>query len=214
MLKTFRFWVVIIIQACGKGGFTFFGNLLDQVAEAYGVNSPSIFLAIFAFSSAITRAMFGSISAVFEKNFTLAGQMGLVNLLLAGVNIVLAFSSNSELLFALLALAMGFASGAMAVLYTASSVDMFGKKDIGKKEGVFDLGNAFGSFLFVYGLIIAFPVDDSAKTDQDDGLGCRGAHCFQNIFITASAINAFAFLLSIPLNHWLIDMRIRFPGAY
>jgi hypothetical protein len=91
---------------------------------------------------------------------------------------------------------------------------MFGFKEIGTKDGVFDLGNAAGSLIFIYVLVIAFPIDDSDKTDQDDGLGCSGTHCFQNIFIAAAAINFFAFLLSILLNCWLKDMRIKFPGKY
>jgi hypothetical protein len=110
-LKTIRFWVLITIQSCGYGGFTILTNLMVDVADAYGINGSGVFVALLALSSAITRAMFGSVSALFDKHFTLAGQMGLVNLLLALVNILLAFTTNNTGLFAILTIATGFCNG-------------------------------------------------------------------------------------------------------
>ena len=114
--------------------------------------------------------------------------MGRINLILSVNSLVFAFTTGSPALFAMLVSVTGFCYGSIAVLAAAVNVDMFGVKYIATNDGIFDFSNAVGSLVFVFVLVTLFPVDDSDReegVDDDDALGCSGAHCFQKVFFGA-----------------------------
>eukprot|EP00603_Paraphysomonas_imperforata_P000826 CAMPEP_0114429212 /NCGR_PEP_ID=MMETSP0103-20121206/9355_1 /TAXON_ID=37642 ORGANISM="Paraphysomonas imperforata, Strain PA2" /NCGR_SAMPLE_ID=MMETSP0103 /ASSEMBLY_ACC=CAM_ASM_000201 /LENGTH=542 /DNA_ID=CAMNT_0001598513 /DNA_START=331 /DNA_END=1959 /DNA_ORIENTATION=+ len=217
MIQTLRFWVVFSIQACGFGGVLVVVNLINSIAEAYGINDAAVYIAILGLSSAVARAMFGYTSKIIADHLTLVGMMGRINLILSANSMVFAFTTGSPALFALLVSVTGFCYGSIAVLAAAVNVDMFGVKYIATNDGIFDFSNAVGSLVFVFVLVTIFPVDDSEldpEREDDDALGCSGAKCFQNVFFGASFLCFVAFLMSVPLNSWLIEKRKESPNLY
>jgi MFS family permease len=217
MVMTLRFWVVFSIQACGFGGVLVVVNLINSIADAYGISDAAVYIAILGLSSAVARAMFGYISKAIADRMTLVGMMGRINLILSVNSLVFAFTTGSPALFGLLVSVTGFCYGSIAVLAAAVNVDMFGVKYIATNDGIFDFSNAVGSLVFVFVLVSLFPVDDSElaeDADDDDALGCSGAKCFQNVFFGASALCFVAFLMSIPLNLWLLRKRKLAPNLY
>ena len=214
MIQTVRFWAAFSIQACGFGNVLIVVNLLKQISEANSIKNPDVYVALLGLASALSRASFGFISQHLESRFTYIGMMGLVNGVVSLVNLVYAFTTNEPVLFAGLVMMTGFCHGAIAVLASAVNVDMFGRKYIATNDGMFDLANSFGSLVFVFVLVTIFPVDDSDKTDQDDGIGCTGTHCFKYVFVASSVLCFVVFVCSLFLNHWLLKMRRMFPGSY
>ena len=209
--------MVFSIQACGFGGVLVVVNLINHIAEAYGIDDAAVYIAILGLSSAFARAMFGYISKLVAERLTLVGMMGRINLFLSVNSLVFAFTTGSPVLFGFLVSVTGFCYGSIAVLAAAVNVDMFGVKYIATNDGVFDFSNAVGSLVFVFVLVTIFPVDDSDADDggdDDDSLGCSGAHCFQKVFFGASFLCFVAFLMSVPLNLWLLRKRKEFPNLY
>lgn len=172
MIQTVRFWAAFFVQACGMGGTLIVINLLKQIGEAYDIGDVTVYVAILNLSSALARGSFGFVSRYLEPYFTYCGMMGLCNAVVFFTNLTFAYTGGHPALFMFLVIVTGACYGAVNTIMTAVNVDMFGKEYLSTNDGMFDVASSAGSFAFVFGLTAVFPVDDSDKTDEDDGLGC------------------------------------------
>ena len=156
--------------------------------------------------STIGRLAFYYISDYTTGKITLAGLIGVNNLVTCILNIIFAFTSGNVILFCALVTCVGLNFGVYAVVNTALNVDMFGVTYVAVNDGIFDFSGAIGSFTVSYVFLSIFPVpvDDDVA---DDDLGCRGTHCFNKVFLLSAGICFIAFLVSLPLNRFLMKER-------
>jgi hypothetical protein len=180
------FYASFFIQAVIYGGFLIVNNLVIPIGSAYGCNAGAVLVVVMSLTNTLGRTVCGHITGYFDNHLVLTEWFAVIAGFIAVLDFVLAFTSGNSGVFIMLVALNGGMYGFLIVATTSNVINLFGTSDLMVNDAIFDLCSAVGSFSMAYGLVAAFPVE--RNQDDDDGLGCVGAECFQNIFIASGSL--------------------------